>query len=113
MAKRVFQSAEYSGLVAAMEQTLRSGGRIAFSGCGATGRLSILLESMWRTSCRDTVGMEDYGKQVFSIMTGGDFALVKSVEFFEDYAVFGSDGYTQCARFAGLPLFGTCCDVGC
>ena len=89
MAKRVFRSAEYAELVAAMEQTLRSGGRIAFSGCGATGRLSILLESMWRTSCRDTAGMEDYGKQVFSIMTGGDFALVKSVEFFEDYAVFG------------------------
>ena len=89
MAKRVFQSAEYRALVAAMEQTLRSGGRIAFSGCGATGRLSILLESMWRTSCRDTAGMEEFGKQVFSIMTGGDFALVKSVEFFEDYAVFG------------------------
>lgn len=89
MAKRVFLSAEYAELVAAMEQTLRAGGRIAFSGCGATGRLSILLESMWRTSCRDTAGMEDYGKQVFSIMTGGDFALVKSVEFFEDYAVFG------------------------
>ncbi len=89
MAKRVFQSAEYAALVVAMEQTLRSGGRIAFSGCGATGRLSILLESMWRTSCRDTAGMEDFGRQVFSIMTGGDFALVKSVEFFEDYAVFG------------------------
>ncbi|HQL09483.1 MAG TPA: sugar phosphate isomerase, partial [Lentisphaeria bacterium] len=30
-----------------------------------------------------------YADQVESIMTGGDYALVRSVEFFEDYAAFG------------------------
>ncbi len=28
--------------------TLRRGGRIFFTGCGSTGRLSILLDSVWR-----------------------------------------------------------------
>ena len=27
---------------------LKNGGRIFFTGCGATGRLSILLDSVWR-----------------------------------------------------------------
>lgn len=93
MAKRVFASERYAELERAMLSVLRAGGRIVFSGCGATGRLSILLESMWRTACRDLgerfPAMRRYADRVFSIMTGGDFALVKSVEFFEDYACFG------------------------
>src|SRR5271154_3571983 len=28
--------------------SLRNGGRIFFTGCGSTGRLSILLDSVWR-----------------------------------------------------------------
>ncbi len=93
MLQRVYQSPEYRALSDAVYTTIKKGGKVVFSGCGATGRLSILLESMWRTACRDTVRefpqMEPYGNHVFSIMTGGDFALVKSVEFFEDYACFG------------------------
>ena len=42
MARRVFPSKEYARLVEGGERTLRSGGRIVFSGCGATGR------SRWR-----------------------------------------------------------------
>ncbi len=87
--KKVYLSEEFHVLCGKMEQTLKSGGKIVFSGCGATGRLSILLESMWRTACRDTGLLAEHADQVYSIMTGGDFALVKSVEFFEDYAVFG------------------------
>jgi len=30
-----------------------------------------------------------YENRVFSIMTGGDYALIRSVESFEDYAEFG------------------------
>src|SRR5277367_3758146 len=29
-------------------KSLKSGGRIFFTGCGSTGRLSILLDSVWR-----------------------------------------------------------------
>ncbi len=84
MAEKIFESGEFSALKSAMQQTLLNGNRIVFSGCGATGRLAILLESMWRTAAHF-----EYTDRVYSIMTGGDFALVKSVEFFEDYAVFG------------------------
>ncbi len=66
-------------------------GRIIFSGCGATGRLSILLESMWRDFFhRRAAELSDEERALAdrsaSIMTGGDFALIRSVEFFEDYA---------------------------
>ena len=65
--------------------------RIVFSGCGATGRLSILLESMWRDffhrrAAELTPEELKLADRIASIMTGGDFALIRSVEFFEDYA---------------------------
>jgi len=84
MAEKIFASAEFAALTDAIVATIRNGGKVVFSGCGATGRLSILLESMWRVSC------PEYADQVKSIMTGGDYALVKSVESFEDYAQFGA-----------------------
>ncbi len=85
MARRVLAGAEYAKLVEEGEKVIREGGRIVFSGCGATGRLSILLESMWREAALNS----SYADSVYSIMTGGDYALVRSVEFFEDYAEFG------------------------
>ena len=65
--------------------------RIIFSGCGATGRLSILLESMWRDffhrrAAELSAEERTLADRVASIMTGGDFALIRSVEFFEDFA---------------------------
>ena len=89
MARRVLASEEYARLVEAGLRTIREGGRIIFSGCGATGRLSILLEAMWRTACAEHPEAAKLADQVESIMTGGDYALVRSVEFFEDYASFG------------------------
>ena len=89
MAKRIFASEQFRKLVDSGEKTIRNGGKIVFSGCGATGRLSILLECMWRDCCARTPAASKYADQVFSIMTGGDYALVKSVEFFEDYQSFG------------------------
>ena len=89
MAKRVLAGPEFAKLVADGIATIENGGRIVFSGCGATGRLSILLESMWRQGCAETPAMADKADAAASIMTGGDYALVRSVEFFEDYASFG------------------------
>ena len=75
-----------------MVETLKAPkGRIIFSGCGATGRLSILLESMWRDffhrrAAELTPEERSLADRSASIMTGGDFALIRSVEFFEDFA---------------------------
>lgn len=65
---------EYHAMIAAMKNARN----IIFSGCGATGRLAILLESAWNELHPDM-------PKVYSIQTGGDFALVRSVENFEDY----------------------------
>lgn len=80
MARTAFAGDAFAKLVADGTAALRQGRRLVFSGCGATGRLSILLEAMWRAAG---------GEGVLSIMTGGDYALVRSVEFFEDYGAFG------------------------
>ena len=93
--RHVFASAQFRALVDSMVETLTaSKGRIVFSGCGATGRLSILLESMWRDffhrrADERTAEERKLADRSASIMTGGDFALIKSVESFEDSAVGG------------------------
>ena len=78
---------------------LQSGGKIFFTGCGSTGRLSILLVSIWRNFWQKVTQKEPepvvrhlwegFEHRAFSVMAGGDFALIKSVEGFEDFAAFG------------------------
>ena len=90
--RHVFASDKFEKLVDSMVETVKAPkGRIIFSGCGATGRLSILLESMWRDffhrrAAELTPEELKLADRSASIMTGGDFALIRSVEFFEDYA---------------------------
>lgn len=90
MVKRVFAGKEFALLADTIYSTITSGGRVIFSGCGATGRLSILIECMWRKYCAENPALSQYADNVESIMTGGDFALIRSVEFFEDYHTFGA-----------------------
>ncbi|MBQ9741413.1 MAG: sugar phosphate isomerase, partial [Kiritimatiellae bacterium] len=88
--RHVFAGEKFEKLVSSMVATLKAPkGRIIFSGCGATGRLSILLESMWRDffhrrAAELTPQERKLADRSASIMTGGDFALIKSVESFED-----------------------------
>ena len=93
--RHVFDSPAFAKLVDSMVATLIAPiphpPRIIFSGCGATGRLSILLESMWRDffhrrAAELSAEERALADRVASIMTGGDFALIRSVEFFEDFA---------------------------
>jgi len=89
--EKAFKHDSFGQLVEAFGQALKTGKRIYFTGCGATGRLSILLEAAWRRFCsggslKCSLGMEDC---VYSVMAGGDFALIKSVEGYEDFPDFG------------------------
>ena len=53
-AARILSSKEFHEMVdAGIRNTIARGGKIVFSGCGSTGRLSILLEAMWRYYFRD------------------------------------------------------------
>ncbi|MBM3380876.1 MAG: SIS domain-containing protein [Betaproteobacteria bacterium] len=70
-----------------MQQTLKAGGRIFFVGCGATGRLSLSLEVLWRESVQPGHAWCD---SVRSLMAGGDVALIRSIENFEDHPSYGA-----------------------
>ena len=75
------KKSELWALAQDIETTLKSGHKVFMCGCGATGRLSLVLETLYRQlKVRD---------QVFSFMAGGDYALIKSVESFEDRTDFG------------------------
>ncbi len=97
MAKKILKGNEFREMVNAGVHTIAKGGKIVFSGCGSTGRLSILLEAMWRYFFRDLrdkypdiyIKIKKNEDRVFSIMTGGDYAMIRSVEYFEDYQEFG------------------------
>lgn len=66
-------------LIEAFEKCFARGRRIFLCGCGATGRLSLVLESVWRQAPR--AGFED---SVVAFTAGGDYALVRSLGVFED-----------------------------
>jgi len=78
-------------------RVVKGGGKVFFTGCGSTGRLSIQLVSIWRDfwqkqaarglKCSPTPA--EFENRAFSVMAGGDFALIKSVEGFEDFTEFG------------------------
>ncbi|HSW01673.1 MAG TPA: hypothetical protein VLI39_16000 [Sedimentisphaerales bacterium] len=91
--ERIFAQDSFGQLADALAEAMRTGHRIYFTGCGATGRLSILLEAMWRRFWRDAErGRPEAGPMqdlCISVMAGGDFALIKSVEGFEDFTDFG------------------------
>ena len=69
-----------------IHDTLKSGNSIFFCGCGATGRLSLTIETLWR----QVHEKDDIRNRVFSFMAGGDVALIHSIENFEDFPHFGA-----------------------
>ena len=91
------ESGRAAGIAGTVSRILKRGGRIFFTGCGSTGRLSIQLVSIWRDfwqrqrarglACEPPA--EAWEDRAFSVMAGGDFALIKAVEGFEDFTAFG------------------------
>jgi N-acetylmuramic acid 6-phosphate etherase len=83
-------SGRAAAIAGAVGQSLKNGGKIFFTGCGSTGRLSILLDSVWRDFWQNQPNKSvDVENRTFSVMAGGDFALIKAVEGFEDFTAFG------------------------
>jgi N-acetylmuramic acid 6-phosphate etherase len=106
-------SGRAAGIAAEVAGRLRRGGRIFLTGCGSTGRLSIQLVSIWRDfwqrqrlrglTC--TPPPEDWENRAFSVMAGGDFALIKAVEGFEDFTAFGRKQIGDMGVSAGDAVF--------
>ncbi len=122
------QSGRAEEIKEAIVHSLANAGRIFFTGCGATGRLSILLDSLWRdfwkrdrqrgpaptcsnpgkgglASTATKSGVKNFEDRTFSVMAGGDCALIKSVEGFEDFAAFGRKQLRDLGVRAGDVVF--------
>ncbi|MCP3982205.1 MAG: SIS domain-containing protein [bacterium] len=91
-------------LTLAVAETLERGKRIFLCGCGATGRLSLTLEFLWRARPTDR-------DRVRSFMAGGDVALVNSLEGFEDHPRYGARHLEQMG-FADGDLLISCTEGG-
>jgi N-acetylmuramic acid 6-phosphate etherase len=86
-----------------IRETLNSGNNVFFCGCGATGRLSLTIETLWRQiHSKDTEV-----NRVRSFMAGGDVALIRSIENFEDYPEFGAKQLIESGFRNGDLLVGT------
>jgi N-acetylmuramic acid 6-phosphate etherase len=95
--KEFAESGRAPAIKDAVLRSLRDGGKLFFTGCGSTGRLSIQLVSIWRDfwqqqrakGLASSPKPEEFEHRAFSVMAGGDFALIKAVEGFEDFTEFG------------------------
>jgi N-acetylmuramic acid 6-phosphate etherase len=100
---KTLQSPVFQELCEAFHYTFKQQKRIFFTGCGATGRLAILLDAAWRRFWRNlktkspalAQKLPDLEDHVASVMAGGDFALIKAVEGFEDFPDFGKYQLTE------------------
>ena len=109
MAQRAAQTLageRYAAFADAVRKTLAEGGRVIFSGCGSSGRLSMRLEQSWRNAIaklsdqypQAKEALEEKLDHVGNIMTGGDYAVIRAVESFEDSTALGEEQ----ARLLGL-----------
>jgi N-acetylmuramic acid 6-phosphate etherase len=86
-----------------ISDTISSGNDIYFCGCGATGRLSLTIETIWRQMHFG----DDFENRVFSFMAGGDVALIRSIENFEDFPQYGARQLMEAGFKDGDLLIGT------
>jgi N-acetylmuramic acid 6-phosphate etherase len=77
VADKVLHGKEFARLVSSIHECLKGNRRIFLSGCGATGRLCILLEAVWRRFWRNGRNLHpeifkntsDREGNIFSIMS--------------------------------------------
>ncbi len=74
-----------------ISKTIKNNHKVYLCGCGATGRLSLSLETFWRRKFAGT----NLEEKVVSFMAGGDTALIKSIEKFEDFPEYGAQQLTE------------------
>lgn len=80
------KSAPLAGLARAVAATFDAGRRVFLCGCGATGRLSLSIEIFCRMGVLPCTDPE----RVVAFMAGGDLALIKAIENFEDHPEYGA-----------------------
>ncbi|MBQ7646535.1 MAG: hypothetical protein IJS94_04625, partial [Clostridia bacterium] len=97
-ASEAFETKEFKKLVKDIKRVIKKRKTVLFSSVGASGRMAIQLDAAWRlfwTSLATKIPAKnkefiDISNCCVSFTTGGDRALVRSVENFEDYMTFGA-----------------------
>ena len=92
-----------------IRETFESQGRVFICGCGATGRLALTIEKLWRDKFPQ--GQKELADKVVSFMAGGDVALIKSIENFEDFPEYGARQLTDLG-FSENDLLISCTEGG-
>jgi N-acetylmuramic acid 6-phosphate etherase len=98
VATTAFETPEFQQMVNDIKRAIDERKTILISSVGASGRMAIQLDSTWRKFWTSLITKIPDHRQEFleisnctnSIITGGDRALVRSVENFEDYMTFGA-----------------------
>ncbi len=67
-----------------IKRTFDNGNKIYICGCGASGRLAVFIEFLWRRTA-----LEKNKDNVVGFLAGGDNAMIKSLEGFEDHGNYG------------------------
>ncbi len=97
VAAKAFKTKEFKGFVDDIKKAIDNRKQVVFSSVGASGRMAITLDAAWRqfwTSLVEKLPTRaatfvEIANLISSFTTGGDRALVRSVENFEDYMSFG------------------------
>ena len=98
VALKQFKTKEFQAFVADIKRCIDERRKVVFSSVGASGRMAIQMDGAWRSFWQGLVNVLPNHRQAFleiadvvsSFTTGGDRALVRSVENFEDYMTFGA-----------------------
>lgn len=93
-----FKSGEFALLVSEIRRCVEENRMFVFSSVGASGRMGLQLESTWHQFWEELANkLPQHGEEFRriskccnSFMTGGDRAVVHTVETFEDYQTFGA-----------------------
>jgi len=94
-----FKTPEFKRFVEDIKRVIDERKTILFSSVGASGRMAIQLDSTWRYFWTSLAQKLPAKRDIFmdicnvsdSLTTGGDRALVRSVENYEDYMTFGRE----------------------
>ncbi len=98
VAAKTFKTKVFKGLVADIKKVMDNNKRVVISSVGASGRMAIQIDAAWRFFWTNLANKlperaQEFFKnadRVVSFTTGGDRALVQSVENYEDYMTFGA-----------------------
>lgn len=91
-----FKESYLPHLTKKIRSCLEKGGRIFLVGSGSSGRIALDLSAKWKAACLKNTYNYHFQDAVIGIIAGGDSAIVKAKEGFEDCMEAGIQAMQQC-----------------